>query len=181
MTTIYLSSTYEDLKEYREVVYKALRKSGYDVIAMEDYVAADQRPVDKCLADMVKSDIYIGIFAFRYDYVPLEAHGNPGKISITELEFRHAEKLNKPRLTFVVNESTPWPPKFVDALTAEDKGDGIHRFRSYLLTERMASSFSSPVSICTFCTSFGCVLSIIASRAGSKPCTALVVFACSTT
>jgi hypothetical protein len=28
MTSIYLSSTYEDLKEYREVVYKALRERG---------------------------------------------------------------------------------------------------------------------------------------------------------
>ena len=97
MITLYLSSTYEDLKEFREAVYKALKKSGYEVVAMEDYVAADQRPLDKCLADVGKSDIYIGIFAFRYGYVPLEAHGNPGKISITELEFRHAEKLNQTR------------------------------------------------------------------------------------
>jgi hypothetical protein len=59
-----------------------MKKSGYEVVAMENYVATDQRPVDKCLADVVKSDIYIGIFAFRYGYVPVEAHGNPGKISI---------------------------------------------------------------------------------------------------
>ena len=52
MTSIYLSSTYEDLKEYRRVVFDALRKSGYQVIAMEDYVATDQRPVDKCLKDV---------------------------------------------------------------------------------------------------------------------------------
>ena len=42
MTSIYLSSTYEDLKEYRRVVFDALRKSGYQVNAMEDYVATDQ-------------------------------------------------------------------------------------------------------------------------------------------
>src|SRR5262245_5046675 len=101
MTTIYLSSTYEDLKEYREVVYKALRKSGYDGIAMEDYVAADQRPVEKCLDDVKKADIYVGIFAFRYGYVPREAHGNPTNLSITELEFRQAETLKKPCLTFI--------------------------------------------------------------------------------
>ena len=38
MTTIYLSSTYEDLKEHRRIVFMALRKAGYQVIAMEDYV-----------------------------------------------------------------------------------------------------------------------------------------------
>ena len=35
MATIYLSSTYEDLKDYRGVVFEALRKSGYQIIAME--------------------------------------------------------------------------------------------------------------------------------------------------
>jgi hypothetical protein len=37
MATIYLSSTYEDLKDYRLAVFVALRKSSYQVIAMEDY------------------------------------------------------------------------------------------------------------------------------------------------
>jgi hypothetical protein len=43
MTTIYYSSTYEDLKDYRQAVVNALCKSGYTVIAMEDYVATDRR------------------------------------------------------------------------------------------------------------------------------------------
>jgi formylglycine-generating enzyme required for sulfatase activity len=147
MTTIYISSTYEDLKEFREVVYKALRKSGYDVIAMEDYVAADQRPVEKCLDDVKKADIYVGIFAFRYGYVPPETHGNPNKLSITELEFRHAETLKKPCLTFIVHESKAWPPMFDDARKAEDKGDRINRLRNYLLTEKMGSSFTEPYEL----------------------------------
>jgi hypothetical protein len=48
MTTIYLSSTYQDLIEYRRAVVDALRKSGYDVIAMENYVATDNRPLEEC-------------------------------------------------------------------------------------------------------------------------------------
>ena len=108
MATIYLSSTYEDLKDYRRVVFDALRQSGYQVIAMEEYVATDQRPVDKCLKDVEKADIYIGLFAFRYGYVPPAQHNNPKGWSITELEFRRAEALNKPCLTFVVKDTTPW-------------------------------------------------------------------------
>src|SRR5262245_2831451 len=147
MTTIYLSSAYEDLKEYREVVYKGLRQSGYDVVSMEDYVAADQRPVDKCLDDVKKADIYVGIFAFRYGYVPPEAHGNPNKLSITELEYRQAESLKKPCLTFIVNESKAWPPMFDDARKAEDKGERINKLRQYLLTEKMGSSFTEPYEL----------------------------------
>jgi Domain of unknown function (DUF4062) len=48
---------------------------------MEDYVATDERPVEKCLNDVDQSDIYIGIFAFRYGYVPPSDHGNPDGLS----------------------------------------------------------------------------------------------------
>ena len=68
--TIYLSSTYEDLKEHRKAVFIALRKGGYEVTAMEEYVAGNRRPVDQCLADVNNADIYVGVFGFRYGYVP---------------------------------------------------------------------------------------------------------------
>ena len=45
MARIYISSTYEDLKDYREAAYRALRRLRHDVVAMEDYVAADERPL----------------------------------------------------------------------------------------------------------------------------------------
>jgi hypothetical protein len=80
MATIYLSSTYEDLKDYRRVVFELLRKSDYQVIAMEDYVATDQRPVDKCLKDVDRADLYVGLFAFRYGYVPPSHHNNPNSL-----------------------------------------------------------------------------------------------------
>ena len=72
MATIYLSSTYSDLIEHRNLVYRALRRMHHHVIGMEDYVATDQRPLDKCLADVGASDLYIGIFAWRYGFVPEE-------------------------------------------------------------------------------------------------------------
>ena len=67
----YLSSTYEDLKDYRQRAYDELRKLEFDVLAMEHYGAANMRPVDKCLADVGSADLYIGIFAHRYGFVPM--------------------------------------------------------------------------------------------------------------
>jgi len=149
MITIYLSSTYEDLKDYRKAVFDDLRKAGYQVIAMEDYVATGRRPVEECLTEVERSDIYVGIFAFRYGYRPPFEHNNPNDLSITELEFRHAhEKAKIPCLIFVVSEDVPWPNKFNDAWSEKDKGKSIKRFREYLLTEKLAScDFSSPYQL----------------------------------
>ncbi len=149
MATIYLSSTYEDLKDHRTVVFDALRKAGHHVVAMEDYVATDKRPVDKCLTDVKKADMYVGLFAFRYGYVPPVQHNNPHGLSITELEYRQAEVLKKPCLMFVVNETTAWPRSFDDTRMSEDKGERINTLREHLLTEKLASSFSSKYELST--------------------------------
>jgi formylglycine-generating enzyme required for sulfatase activity len=148
-TTIYLSSTYEDLKEYRQAVFDALRKSQYTVKAMEDYVATDQRPVDKCLKDVEQADIYVGLFAFRYGYIPPASHNNPDNLSITELELRHAERLKKPCLTFLADHKTPGiPQQFVDSFTGDgESGQQIKRLREYLGQERTRSLFSGPYQL----------------------------------
>lgn len=107
MAKIYVSSTFSDLKECRAAVYDALRALRHDVIAMEDYVATDQRPLDKCLADVAASDIYVGIFAWRYGFIPDK--DNPERKSITELEYRCAVKHGKKCLIFLLDEKTDWP------------------------------------------------------------------------
>ena len=69
MARIYISSTYPDLAEVREAVFRTMRMIGHDVIAMQDYVATEQRPLEKCLADVRSCDIYVGIIAWRYGYI----------------------------------------------------------------------------------------------------------------
>ncbi|HEX6597506.1 MAG TPA: DUF4062 domain-containing protein, partial [Acidimicrobiales bacterium] len=117
MAKIYVSSSFVDLREHREAVYQTLRQMRHDVVAMEDYVATDQRPLAKCLDDVDACDLYVGIFAHRYGYVPEE--GNPDGRSITELEYRRAVEGAKPCLIFVAEESSPWPPDMMDAFTGE--------------------------------------------------------------
>ena len=139
---IYVSSTYGDLKEHREEVYRTLRKLGHDVVAMEDYVAADQRPLERCLADVAACDIYVGIFAHRYGYIP--DHGNPDGRSITELEYRRAQALDIPRLVFLLDPAAPWPPTSSDAFTGDGEGGGrIRALREELGRDRLASFFAT--------------------------------------
>ncbi len=106
MARIYLSSTYSDLEPYREAVYRTLRKMEHDVRAMEDYVAQDQRPVDKCLADVAACEVYVGIFAWRYGSIPPTA--KPEQRSITEMEYREASTRNTSLLIFLLGDQAPW-------------------------------------------------------------------------
>ncbi|MFO1328852.1 MAG: SUMF1/EgtB/PvdO family nonheme iron enzyme [Rubrivivax sp.] len=144
MATVYLSSTFQDLAVHRDAVYRLLRKAGYEVVAMEDYVACDDRPLHRCVADVRRADVYVGLFAFRYGHVPPREQGNPDGLSITELEFRAAEAASKPRLCFVVKEGTSWNTAFIDAMASGGDASRINRLREHLLTNRLASEFGSP-------------------------------------
>ncbi len=104
-------------------------------------VAAHQRPLAQCLADVAASDVYVGIFAWRYGFVP--AQGNPQKLSITELEYRHALKLKKPCLIFLLSEDTHWSPHFMDSQTGEGKARQEHQAPA---RRTLRSATSSPSS-----------------------------------
>jgi hypothetical protein len=125
MAKIYVSSTYLDLQEHRAQVERVIRRMGHEDVAMEYYVAEDQRPVAKCLADVAACDVYVGIFAWRYGWIPTE--NNPNGWSITEMEYRRAEELKKPCLIFLLDGKAPWPPDFID----DDKTQ-IKRLRNEL-------------------------------------------------
>jgi formylglycine-generating enzyme required for sulfatase activity len=142
MAKIYVSSTYADLKAHRETVYRTLRQLGHDVIAMEDYVAADERPVVKCLGDVTNCDLYVGVFAWRYGFVPPAEHANPGRISITELEYRKAVESGKPCCIFLLNEGAEWPDEHMESVTGENQsGSRMAALRRELAREKTVGFF----------------------------------------
>ncbi|MGH9846880.1 MAG: DUF4062 domain-containing protein, partial [Blastocatellia bacterium] len=138
MAKIYVSSTFSDLKECRAAVYDALRALRHDVIAMEDYVVSDQRPLDKCLADVAACEIYVGIFALRYGFIPDK--DNPGRKSITELEFRHAVEKGKRCLLFLLDENASWQ---VSRIEHGDGHERIKAFRQELSNDYTVSFFEN--------------------------------------
>jgi hypothetical protein len=147
---IYLSSTQSDLVEFRLAVAHVLRQSGHEVVHMEEYTAEENRPLARCVSDAASADVYVGLFAWRYGYVPpatdaipgLPAEVVPGTTSITEAEYHAAS--GKPRLIFLLDESVPWPPLQMDAHTAADKGELIRALRTRLGERHMVSFFTSP-------------------------------------
>jgi hypothetical protein len=142
MARIYVSSTFVDLREYRAKLIETLRQLGHKVIAMEDYVAEHQIPLEKCLEDVSSCEMYVGVFGWRYGYIPPD---DPVNLSITEREYRRAEQEEMPRLVFILEASEPWPPHYIDAFTGDGKkGERIKSFREELKQKRLVSFFTSP-------------------------------------
>lgn len=134
MAKIYLSSTYKDLAEHRQAVYRVLRQMGHDVISMEDYTATGRPPTEKCLADVRDCSMYIGIFAWRYGYVPPDESK-----AITELEYREALDAGKETLIFLLKDDAPWSPTHID----RDR-TAIEALRGELQTSHIVQFFSTP-------------------------------------
>jgi hypothetical protein len=141
MERVYISSTVQDLAEYRHAVADALRKLAYDVDSMEKYPARDDRPKAACEKDVSECDIYVGIFAWRYGYIPND--DNPDAKSITELEYLAAGRAHKPRLIFLLDDDVAWPPALLDA-QQDEGGKRIRDLRARLKTELWASTFKTP-------------------------------------
>jgi hypothetical protein len=135
MATIYLSSTFTDLRECRERVTRALGRLNHRVISMENYVARDDRPVDACLRDVAGCDVYVGLFAHRYGFVPDDPR-NQDKLSITELELRAAKQAGKPCLVFLQDPAAPWPTIASDSHSGDNEGGARIRQLRKELEER---------------------------------------------
>jgi HEAT repeat protein len=145
MARVYVSSTYQDLRECREGVRLALQRLHQDDVAMETYVAEPERPVDKCLKDVAACDLYIGVFAWRYGHVP-----EGSTQSVTELEYRTAIQHGKDRLIFLLEEHAPWPRSMIEkGLGAEH----IEALRDELSREHLCSFFSTAQELATLVTS----------------------------
>ncbi|MDG4827873.1 HEAT repeat domain-containing protein [Solwaraspora sp. WMMD1047] len=144
MTKVYVSATFRDLQECRAAVQLALRRLRVEDMAMESYVAEDRRPLERCLADVRDCDVYIGIFAWRYGFVP------PGfDQSITELEYREALAGGKQCLIFLLSEDAPWPRNVVDRGADADR---IEALRAELADRHMCSIFSDAADLAALVT-----------------------------
>ena len=137
MAKVYVSSTFFDLREYREKATNVLRQMGHEDVAMEYFVAEDRRPLERSLLDVAACDLFIGIIAWQYGWVPTA--GNPERLSITEMEYRHAKKHGKPCLMFLLDENAPVQFKFVDFPPAR-----IREFRDYVSSQHVVSLVTSP-------------------------------------
>ena len=132
---IFISSTYEDMIPYREAAVNALTSIEHLPIGMEHFVSSTERPLDVCLTEVRRCQLYIVLVGMKYGSIDKES----GR-SYTELEYEEAVKNKIPVLAFVIDENEcPILPKFVDV------GEDAERLKAFKakLDQRMTSRFKS--------------------------------------
>jgi tetratricopeptide (TPR) repeat protein len=137
-----ISSTARDMLEHRKEVLDACLRQDMFPVMMEHLPTSDADAIAASLKLVDDADIYVGVFAHRYGYVPKE--NNPRQISITEMEYDCAVERAIPRLIFMMDEAHPITIKDVE------QGDGAARLEALkgrLRTENIVSFFKSPADL----------------------------------
>jgi hypothetical protein len=168
---VFISSTIEDLSEYRAKARDAVNQVGFVPRMKEHFAASGNPPLQECLQKVSGSrseppaDVVVLIVAHRYGWVPENQPGSDRK-SITWLECERAHQDGKEVLAFLVNKTTNWPKEFREEHSlAEEiaKGTGtagrlqeiqdnvarLARFKEWLGTISTWNTFDTPDSLQT--------------------------------
>jgi hypothetical protein len=133
---VFISSTRQDLAGHRAAVAKALLQSDFHPIGMEDFMARAVEPLEASLKDVAEADLFVGIYAWRYGFIP-EGH----TVSITEEELHEARRRKKPCFCFVVDEAFDWPAEL------REPGDGARKLaelKAWIDKNLTRTTFTTP-------------------------------------
>lgn len=102
---IFISSTFEDLREEREALIKIILQLGDIPVGMEMFNAGDDEQWRIIQSHISTIDYYAVVVAHRYGSV-----GTDG-ISYTEKEYEYAKSLGVPIIGFLIDPNAPWDHK----------------------------------------------------------------------
>lgn len=136
---IFISSTYEDLKEERRKVQDTILSMYQFPIGMEMFSAADEEQWEIIKETIDSSDYYVLILGHRYGSVIKE--GEYAGLSYTQKEFRYALEQKIPILAFLIDKSVPITPDKMEQDT--DKKVKLEEFKNEVTTGRMVEWWTS--------------------------------------
>lgn len=142
--TVMISSTARDLPKHREEVMSACLSQGMFPVMMEHLPANDDDAISTSLKMVDEADIYVGVFAQRYGYIPKGKKTNPQQISITEMEYNRAVSRGIPCLIFVMDKDHPIR---IDDIEMGIGGTKLQAFKKRLLDSNIVSFFKSPAEL----------------------------------
>lgn len=142
--SVFISSTYNDLKEHRKEVLNTLHKlaaNGLPIViyAMEYIMTMAEHPGNHCLKLIRNSDEYIGIFGATYGSIWSERG-----VSFTEAELKEAEDIKIKRSIYLSS------PEHRNSLLKESdpkKSIKIRQLEEYLKNNYIVEFFDSPIHL----------------------------------
>ena len=134
---IFVSSTYIDLKEYRDKARRDIEESGNEFVGMETFQTHTHEPTEFCPEKVEECDALVIIVAYRYGNIP-----DGQTISITQMEYEHALIKKIPVRIYLMDDHHAWPstPDFRD-----ENQEDIAGFRN-LLKKHTCSFYTTPVA-----------------------------------
>jgi hypothetical protein len=135
-----ISSTAIDLPDHRKQVFEACLCEDVFPDGMESLPARDTDAITASMEMVNRADIYIGIFAWRYGYIP-KGH----KISITEMEFHRAVKRRIPILVFLIHKDHPITIEMVETSSSAQRQ--IKKLKQLACKGRSRCEFRSPAEL----------------------------------
>lgn len=99
---VFVSSTYRDLREERDLVIKAVLEMGHIPVGMEMFSAADEEQWSVIKRQIDQSDYYVVIAAHCYG--TMDSAG----LSYTEKEYDYALSRGMPILGFILDDVVTW-------------------------------------------------------------------------
>jgi hypothetical protein len=138
-----ISSTSLDLPDHRKAAIDAVLRAGCFPLAMEHGTAtSDSDAIGFSLELVEQADLYVGIFAHRYGFVPDNRTANPQGWSVTEHEYRQAVTRGIPQLVYLADEEHKFAPKDFDFDPV--KRARLQALKEELATQKVCGLFSSP-------------------------------------
>lgn len=127
------------MKEYRHAVIKDLQSRAGIINAQEFFGSRDQKPLDTCLEELEKSQVFIMFLGPRYGSID-EASG----MSFVECEYERACELGLPIFAYIIDENQSFTLKYVSKGSDAEK---LLQFKKKVKSELTISTFTTPTDL----------------------------------
>jgi Domain of unknown function (DUF4062) len=133
--TVFLSSTFDDLRIHRRKIIDSLVKLQQNIQAMEFWAPSAHDSTELSLKKLRKSKIYVGVLGTRYGTIV-----ENGK-SITHLEYEEACKLGIERQVYLIDENKH--PITLNNVDTDDKAIKLKGFKQLVSQTSVRGKFIS--------------------------------------
>jgi hypothetical protein len=141
---VFVSSTYQDLREERQAAVEAILSAGHIPAGMELFAAGDQSQMNVIKQWIDESDVFLLILGGRYGSIEAESAK-----SYIQLEYEYAVEHGKPHFAVVIDDKhlKKKVRRLGPDVMEQDNPSKLKEFRQQLLSNRLVKFWSDPRDI----------------------------------